>query len=95
TQLLVSAAPDPDAAARGERQRTRAAGENPSLIDPPSGCRFHPRCPHAMEICSKERPPHFSINDAHWAACWLYRDATPPELDDSKRAAPQEAAPVS
>lgn len=94
TQLLVSAAPDPDAAARGERQRTRAPGENPSLIDPPSGCRFHPRCPHAMEICSQERPPHFSINAAHWAACWLYRDVIPSTENETSRAAPQEAAPV-
>jgi peptide/nickel transport system ATP-binding protein len=94
TQLLVAAAPDPDAAARGERQRTRAPGENPSLIDPPSGCRFHPRCPRAMEICSQERPPHFAINDAHWAACWLYRDASRGGDDDAARAANQEA-PVS
>ncbi len=71
TQLLVSAAPDPDAP-RGGRKRMRAAGENPSLIDPPSGCRFHPRCPHAMPVCSEQRPPHFDIGESHWAACWLY-----------------------
>jgi peptide/nickel transport system ATP-binding protein len=72
TQLLVSAAPDPDVAATHARARTRAPGENPSLIDPPSGCRFHPRCPHAMEICAKERPPKFELDDSHWTACWLY-----------------------
>ena len=44
-QLLVSAAPDPDVTAKHGRQAMRAPGEAPSLIEPPSGCRFHPRCP--------------------------------------------------
>jgi peptide/nickel transport system ATP-binding protein len=51
-----------------------SGGEPPSLIAPPSGCRFHPRCPHAMPRCSTELPPRFDIGDTdgHWAACWLY-----------------------
>ncbi|MGP8208120.1 MAG: ABC transporter ATP-binding protein [Acidimicrobiales bacterium] len=77
TQLLISAAPDPDASARGTRQKMQAPGENPSLIEPPSGCRFHPRCPKAMEICAQDRPPAFDINGSHWAACWLFRGAGP------------------
>lgn len=79
TQLLVSAAPDPDASARGGRQPMLAPGENPSLINPPAGCRFHPRCPRAMDICAREQPAKFAINDAHWAACWLFRDRRPVE----------------
>jgi peptide/nickel transport system ATP-binding protein len=74
-QLLVSAAPDPDASVRGGREKMRAPGEAPSLIEPPSGCRFHPRCPKAMAICAEERPPRFNIDEEHWAACWLFGDA--------------------
>jgi len=48
-------------------------GRIPSYLDPPSGCRFHPRCPHQMEICSTESPPFFEITNAHQAACYLYR----------------------
>ncbi|MEU0536442.1 ABC transporter ATP-binding protein [Amycolatopsis tolypomycina] len=57
--------------------RAEAGGEPPSLIDPPSGCRFHPRCPVAMARCETELPPRFDVGDApgHWAACWLYDGA--------------------
>jgi peptide/nickel transport system ATP-binding protein len=48
-------------------------GRIPSYLDPPSGCRFHPRCPQQMEICSTESPPFFEIANAHQAACYLYR----------------------
>jgi peptide/nickel transport system ATP-binding protein len=78
-QLLVSAAPDPDATARKDRRAMSAPGEAPSLIEPPTGCRFHPRCPKAMAICAEERPPHFNVNEEHWAACWLFRDSVSPQ----------------
>ncbi|KDN16160.1 ABC transporter ATP-binding protein [Amycolatopsis rifamycinica] len=54
-----------------------SGGEPPSLIEPPAGCRFHPRCPVAMERCTTELPPRFDVGDApgHWAACWLYDGA--------------------
>jgi oligopeptide/dipeptide ABC transporter ATP-binding protein len=48
------------------------AGSPPDLVDPPSGCVFHPRCPQVMDICRTERPPLFA-RDGHVAACWLYR----------------------
>lgn len=69
TQLLLSAAPDPDAA---EKTWVGAAGAPPSLVQPPSGCRFHPRCPHAMEICPTQEPPFFPVADGHGTACWLH-----------------------
>jgi peptide/nickel transport system ATP-binding protein len=75
-QLLVSAAPDPDVTAHKGRRAMRAPGEAPSLIEPPSGCRFHPRCPQAMPICAEERPPRFDLDGEHWAACWLFRGET-------------------
>ncbi|MGC2289527.1 MAG: ABC transporter ATP-binding protein [Thermoplasmata archaeon] len=47
-------------------------GSVPNLIYPPSGCRFHPRCPHAMEICKEARPPTTIEGDDHTVACYLY-----------------------
>ncbi|MEZ0094090.1 ABC transporter ATP-binding protein [Streptacidiphilus sp. EB129] len=68
TRLLIDSAPDPDRIARaaaggGEPERIEDAGtgEPPSLIDPPAGCRFHPRCPFAMDVCRTELPPRFAV----------------------------------
>ena len=72
TQLLIASAPDPDQlTGRDERP---AQGEPPSLITPPSGCRFHPRCPFAMERCLTTAPPAFDVGDGQEAACWLYAE---------------------
>jgi peptide/nickel transport system ATP-binding protein len=62
TQLLLSAAPDPD---RAEPPVLQGRGAPPSLVAPPSGCRFHPRCPHAMAICVDAAPPGFQVTGAH------------------------------
>lgn len=51
-------------------------GTVPNLIDPPSGCRFHPRCPNAMEICSKAKPKTMEIKKDHFVACHLYSGHT-------------------
>jgi peptide/nickel transport system ATP-binding protein len=81
TRLLIDSAPDPDRIAGGgdpgEVPAERGAGEPPSLIDPPPGCRFHPRCPVALARCKTDLPPRFEVDDApgHWAACWLYDGA--------------------
>ena len=77
TRLLIDSAPDPDRLLPGSSPAERGSGEPPSLIDPPSGCRFHPRCPVAMERCRTDLPPRFDVGDApgHWAACWLYDGA--------------------
>jgi peptide/nickel transport system ATP-binding protein len=76
TRLLVDSAPDPDRLIPSAfaTDRDSARGEPPSLIAPPAGCRFHPRCPHVMDRCRTELPPRFEVGDApsHWAACWLF-----------------------
>jgi len=48
-------------------------GTVPDLVNPPSGCRFHPRCPHAMDICKVERPPFVEIEPDHYVACYLFK----------------------
>jgi peptide/nickel transport system ATP-binding protein len=45
-------------------------GIPPDLVDPPSGCRFHPRCSEVMERCKKEEPPLIEVEPGHWIACW-------------------------
>jgi len=66
TAALLSSFPS----IHGEKRALVAlGGEPPNLIAPPSGCRFHPRCPRATEICQREEPPVASSGD-HWAACW-------------------------
>jgi len=47
-------------------------GEPPSLLNPPPGCRFHPRCPHAMDICREREPPLLEAGGGRWVKCWLY-----------------------
>ncbi|WP_350348444.1 ABC transporter ATP-binding protein [Agromyces sp. G08B096] len=71
TQLLVRSAPDPDDL---EARAHGARGEAPSLVKPPSGCRFHPRCPFAVELCRTETPPLLAVGDGRQAACWGYSD---------------------
>ncbi|MGH2515065.1 MAG: ABC transporter ATP-binding protein [Ktedonobacterales bacterium] len=69
TQLLIAAAPDPD---RPATASLPARGEIPSLITPPSGCRFHPRCPHAMPVCRERFPGRTDLGGGHWTNCFLY-----------------------
>lgn len=67
TRALLSAIPIPDP----ERNRMRIIlpGEVPSAVNPPSGCRFHPRCPYAQELCGHVEPPLEEIVPEHFAAC--------------------------
>ncbi len=70
TEALLSAVPVPDPkAARGHRQRLK--GEVPSPVDPPTGCRFHPRCPYAEERCKIKEPLLRPTDDGSLAACHL------------------------
>ena len=85
TQLLVASAPDPDdldARARGAR------GEAPSLVHPPSGCRFHPRCPFAVDLCRAQVPPLLPVGEGRDAACWGYS-----QREDRPRLGSSDAAP--
>ena len=47
-------------------------GSPPDLVNPPRGCRFHPRCPYAMDICRREEPPLIELKPGHYTACWLH-----------------------
>lgn len=71
TKLLLESAPDPD------RTTLRESGPvnttPPDNVNPPPGCRFAPRCPHAMAVCTNESPPSFDMGGGHWARCWLHR----------------------
>ena len=73
TQALVLAVPIPDPTAR--KSKVTISGEIPSPIDLPSGCRFHPRCPYAKEICRKEEPNLVEVGDNHRVACHLKASA--------------------
>jgi len=77
TEALLSAVPVPDPEAAKKRIILR--GDVPSPIDPPSGCRFHTRCPYAFDRCSTEEPPMQEILPGHHVACHL-RDSGPAPL---------------
>ena len=69
TVSLLSAVPIPDPRANAAREQIVLEGDVPSPANPPSGCRFHPRCPSATEICSELEPPLIDYGNGHWAAC--------------------------
>lgn len=70
TKALLSAIPIPDP--RMKRKHIHLKGEVPSLINPPTGCRFHPRCPYAMPKCSEAEPELKEFHKDHFVACYLY-----------------------
>jgi peptide/nickel transport system ATP-binding protein len=77
TEALLAAIADPDPDNAG-RQRAVPGGEPPSLLHPPPGCRFHPRCPHRVDgKCDVEVPPLFEPRPRHYSACWLHDPAIP------------------
>jgi len=74
TRALLAAIPDPDPE-NATRFKDVPPGEPPSLVRPPRGCRFHPRCPYIIEgTCDVEEPPEFEPKPGHLVECWLYRD---------------------
>ena len=77
TRALLAAIPDPDPE-NAATFKDVPPGEPPSLLHPPSGCRFHPRCPAFMEgLCDVKDPPEFEPRPGHLVACWLYQGEEP------------------
>ena len=79
TQALIEAVPEPDPRNRF-RERKTLKGEPPSSINPPTGCRFHPRCPYARDICKRVEPTLLEVRKGHSVACNL--------LAEDRRSAP-------
>ena len=71
TQALLSAVPIPNPRLDRQRERILLSGDVPSPINPPSGCRFHPRCRLAMDVCKTEEPDLIDVGGKHWVACHL------------------------
>ena len=70
TQALVSAALPTHL--DEDRQEIVLSGEMPSPLNPPSGCHFHPRCPHAMDVCRQVAPTPLQMGSSHQVSCHLY-----------------------
>jgi oligopeptide transport system ATP-binding protein len=87
TKALISAVPIPDPAVEATRQRVVLEGDVPSPINPPAGCRFHTRCPYAIEVCKTVVPPLVEIKPNHFAACIRIS----PEQPQIESVAPGEA----
>ncbi len=90
TKALLALAPDPERSSRLERRRLLMPGEIPSPDDPPTGCRFHPRCTYSQEICSRVAPVLMPVEDgadAHLAACHFAKEVRAGMLPEELRPA--------
>jgi oligopeptide transport system ATP-binding protein len=72
TEALLAAVPVADPEVEARRPRAIIKGEVPSALRPPSGCRFHPRCPKSMEKCRRVDPEMVHVASNHWVACHLH-----------------------
>jgi len=77
TQALIGAVPVLNPRARGRGRRARITGDIPSALNPPSGCRFHTRCPHVMSICREQAPALLDTAPGHGVACHLMTKTMP------------------
>jgi oligopeptide transport system ATP-binding protein len=87
TKALLSAVPIPDPRVEKKRERIILTGDVPSPINPPSGCRFHTRCPYVMDICRRIEPRFADNGGQHYVACHLYPASAP----DSSAPTPLQA----
>jgi oligopeptide/dipeptide ABC transporter ATP-binding protein len=85
TEALLGAIPIPDPEENRARSRLVVGGEPPNPVNPPSGCRFHTRCPRASEVCSRVEPPLASYPNGHLAACHHPLNVTNDELKTVER----------
>ena len=92
TVALLAAVPIPDPKENRARERIVVSGEPPNPIEPPSGCVFHPRCPHATEICRTVEPPLAEYPGGHLAACHHPRNVSADEIAAAKKS---PASPLS
>ncbi len=70
TEALLSSVPN----IKLDTELKIMGGQPPDLLNPPGGCRFHPRCPYAKEICSRKEPPLVEVEPGRWVACWLHAE---------------------
>jgi len=82
TQALLAAVPKIDPQTKAEK--IHLTGDIPSPVNPPSGCYFHPRCPHVMPQCRQQYPPTFPLSTSHSAACFLYEEADTRDIAQGK-----------
>jgi oligopeptide/dipeptide ABC transporter ATP-binding protein len=87
TQALLAALPIPDPNENRARHRDVIGGEPPNPINPPSGCRFHTRCPHATDVCSRVEPPLAEYANGHVAACHHPQNVSEAEIAGTTRSA--------
>jgi peptide/nickel transport system ATP-binding protein len=82
TRLLVEASPDPgrESGRTTVFDESAMLGEPPNLVNPPAGCRFHPRCPFAMDECRTTFPERTDLGNGHWAHCWMHQKGRTAEL---------------
>jgi oligopeptide/dipeptide ABC transporter ATP-binding protein len=92
TRALLEAIPIPDPRENRGRRRTVVSGEPPNPINPPRGCVFHPRCPHATEVCKTVEPPLMAYAGGHLAACHHPLNVTGKEIAAATRS---DASPLS
>ena len=72
TKALLAAVPEPDPSNRLKTRNVPIKGEVPSAAEIPPGCRFHPRCLYAMDVCKRKEPPLIEVKPDHYVACWLH-----------------------